>query len=205
MDFSYIEATQTSELTEPEDKSFVNEFIDAKGKIWERNNFLDTYDVNNSGRTNTAFKFDLPKFESGPTEECLSVKREIDSKQFIDKEIKISDEEVFIKYEHYVDVKTDNDGNRAIISEIEVDLFEEDNKTMVHKLIDRESWHEEPTLENSVKLEEVNKETSEVELNSSKLQSKDANQNFVVLRHFETINVVTVITKLIGKVNLKII
>ncbi|KAL3270499.1 hypothetical protein HHI36_021039 [Cryptolaemus montrouzieri] len=46
MEFSNILISIPDESIELEDKSFVHQFIDAEGKIWERNNFFENHDGN---------------------------------------------------------------------------------------------------------------------------------------------------------------
>ncbi|KAL3271199.1 hypothetical protein HHI36_021695 [Cryptolaemus montrouzieri] len=153
MNFSYKETAESSELNEIDDKSFINQFIAADGKIWERNNFIDSYDLSNSKQTHNSYKFYLPKIELGQTEECCSVKRESDEER------KILDREIFMKYEFGEDTQADKDGNRAANPHIETELFEEDSKSIVQELIDRKKWLEGPILD-FTKAENVKKTIS---------------------------------------------
>ncbi|KAL3271201.1 hypothetical protein HHI36_021697 [Cryptolaemus montrouzieri] len=160
MEFSYMESAETSKLNELEDKSFINQFIEADGKIWERNNFIESHDVSFINQTHNSFKYHLPKIEPGYTEECFSVKKETGSKEFTDGKKKISDQEGFMKYECFEDTQAEKDENRVAIPEIEAELFKEDNKSIVHQLIDGKKWHEERISEDFPKLTKVEKDDS---------------------------------------------
>ncbi|KAL3271190.1 hypothetical protein HHI36_021686 [Cryptolaemus montrouzieri] len=180
MDVSYIETAQTSNFIKLEDKSFVHQFIDAKGKIWERNNFKETFEETICGQTNDSYKLNLAKIESQQTEEYFSVGSETVSKEFIDVERKIFDQEVVIKCEPIEDVEID-DENRTVISE--ADLSEEDSKTVLHELIDGKNWYDGSISEDFVNVEKIKeggfaiqKETSEV--NCSQLVLKKREPNF---------------------------
>ncbi|KAL3271180.1 hypothetical protein HHI36_021677 [Cryptolaemus montrouzieri] len=163
MDFSYTETSVTtpkSECTELEDKSFVNQFIDAKGKIWERNNFIESYEENSEEQTNNSYKFVMPKVESGQTEESLLVKTETGLKDFFDGERKISDQEFHIKSEPCEDEEIDYDENGAVIPNIKSELSEEDSETLLHKLLDKKNW---PMSKDSLKVKAVKKNKAEVD------------------------------------------
>ncbi|KAL3271187.1 hypothetical protein HHI36_021683 [Cryptolaemus montrouzieri] len=101
MDVSNIETTHTSDFIELDDKRIVNQFIDAREKIWDRNNFIESYEDRVGEQTNSC-KFDLPKIETGVTKECFHVKSEDFS---FNVERKISVQELSIKHEPSEEVK----------------------------------------------------------------------------------------------------
>ncbi|KAL3271212.1 hypothetical protein HHI36_021708 [Cryptolaemus montrouzieri] len=122
MNSSYLETAETSEFTKLEDKSFVNQFIDTKGKFWERNSFIEPY-VENFGRQAVNLCKNLPKIEPEQPEES-----------FLEKKI-------FIKYEGCEDTTINNESNKAIIPKIEAESFEEDIKTIKNEHInDGNKW-----------------------------------------------------------------
>ncbi|KAL3271194.1 hypothetical protein HHI36_021690 [Cryptolaemus montrouzieri] len=173
MDFSYMETAESSELNEIDDKSFINQFIDADRKIWERNNFIESYDLSNSKQTHNLDKFHLPKIEPGQTEECCSVKRESDEER------KILDQEVFMKYECGEDIPADKDGNREATPHIEIELFEEDSESIEHEIIDGKKCHE-----GSMSCEEsISEQTNELhKLDLPKIEPGQTEECFSVKR-----------------------
>ncbi|KAL3271195.1 hypothetical protein HHI36_021691 [Cryptolaemus montrouzieri] len=176
MDFSYMETGESSELNEIDDKSFINQFIDADRKIWERNNFIESYDLSNSKQTHNLDKFHLPKIEPGQTEECCSVKRESDEER------KILDQEVFMKYECGEDTQADKDGNRETTPHIEIELFEEDSESIEHEIIDGKKCHE-GSISDFLKAENIEKDDFtqrdifEAQHTSSHIVSRKNNSN----------------------------
>ncbi|KAL3271198.1 hypothetical protein HHI36_021694 [Cryptolaemus montrouzieri] len=110
-----MDTAENSELEEPEDKSFVNQFIEADVKIWEQNNFVVSSKRSICKQTNNSYKFDLPKIEPRQNEEY---------------------QEISIKDEYCEDVKIDSDENRTDIPETETELSKEDSKSIVCELID---------------------------------------------------------------------
>ncbi|KAL3273510.1 hypothetical protein HHI36_014950 [Cryptolaemus montrouzieri] len=74
MDFSKIPTSLPDESFELEDKSFVKQFLDAEGKIWDPNTFLKNHE--NNEQTNNHF-IDFPKIEPYQSEEYIK-EEEID-------------------------------------------------------------------------------------------------------------------------------
>ncbi|KAL3271209.1 hypothetical protein HHI36_021705 [Cryptolaemus montrouzieri] len=158
MDFSKSETTQICDFNEIEDKSFVNQFIDAEGKIWQRNALIETYKENCNGQTNNSYGTDLVKIEPEQHEEVFLQNKTV-MDELVDCERKIFDGGIFIKNESCKN--NGSDENEVVIPKVEAKLYEEDGKIMVHQNIDAKNWHEKSVL-GDVKGQKVEEEEGNV-------------------------------------------
>ncbi|KAL3272205.1 hypothetical protein HHI36_022688 [Cryptolaemus montrouzieri] len=167
MNLSQIKIEQPFEYNEVENKTVVQDFIDSKGKMWQRNLLYETHGERNFVQVKNEYETNLLGDSRG-VEETKSFMNE-----HLAEDRKIGNQEILTKYEIDEEFKIE-DNCEEIITKIKVELSEDEIITNAPEVIDskREICHDGKSFEDSVKEEEREKKVSTIENSAKSIQQE---------------------------------